>query len=381
MLLRTLLFLLVVALVLGGASVYLATRSMALCPALGRHPGPVWGFFGLFVGLTFAAPILHRVPALSESIDPLFWLSYGLFSFVSTYVLYLPAADLAQALLRRLAGIQAGPWAFALALGAALASVTRGLATALRPVATRTVEVPVGGLAPGLEGLRIVQISDLHLGPLVRWSQVEHVLAASNALQPDLIAITGDLVDGEADGVRAKVERLGALRATHGVCFVTGNHEYYSGAARWLEVFRGLGWNVLQNRHVLLEHRGARLAVAGMPDPTGGSQPGAAGPDLAQALAGIPGDALPILLFHPPTGVEAAERAGVRLQLSGHTHAGQYFPWSLVVPALYDHPRGLGRSGRLWIYTSVGTGFWGPPNRFLVPPELTLLILRRGPEA
>jgi len=375
MLLRTLLFLAVLALVLGGASVYLATRSMALCPALARHPGLVWGFFGAFVGLTFATPVLHRVPALSHRIDPLFWLSYGLFSFVSTFILYLPAADLVQTLLRRLAGVQAGGWAFALALGGALASVGLGLVTALRPVATRTVEVPIAGLAPGLEGLRIVQISDLHLGPLVRGSQVEHVVAASNALRPDLVAVTGDLVDGEADGVRAKVERLGALQATHGVFFVTGNHEYYSGVGRWLGVFRGLGWNVLQNRHVVLEHRGARLAVAGMPDPTGRSQPGGQGPDLAQALAGIPGDALPILLFHPPTGAAAAAAAGVRLQLSGHTHAGQYFPWSLVVPMLYDHPRGLGRSGRLWIYTSVGTGFWGPPNRFLVPPELTLLVL------
>ena len=376
MVVRMMVFLAVVALVLAGASSYLAQRSMALCPGLGRHPGLVWGFFGLFVASTFAAPLLHRIPALGARVDPLFWLSYGLFSFVSTYLVYLAVADLGQALLRRLAGIQAGGWAFALALGGALVSVALGLVTALRPVAVRRVQVAISGLPPGLDGLRIVQISDLHLGPLVRWSQVEHVVAASNALAPDLVAITGDLVDGEADGVRAKAERLGALRATHGVCLVTGNHEYYSGAARWLGIFRGLGWNVLQNQHVLLEHGAARLAVAGMPDPTGTSQ--GCGPDLARALAGIPADALPILLFHPPTGVEAAERAGVRLQLSGHTHAGQYFPWSLVVPALFAHPRGLGRSGRLWIYTSVGTGFWGPPNRFLVPPELTLLVLRPG---
>jgi predicted MPP superfamily phosphohydrolase len=129
---------------------------------------------------------------------------------------------------------------------------------------------------------------------------------------------------------------------------------------------------VLHNEHVLLEHRGALLAVAGMPDPTDPS-----GPDLDRALAGIPADATRILLYHRPTGTAAAEAAGVRLQLSGHTHAGQYFPWSLVVQAMYAHPRGLGRSGALWIYTSVGTGFWGPPSRFLVPPELTLLELQR----
>lgn len=372
MALRTLFFLTTVLLVLAGACVYMAERSLALCPGLAGHAGLVWVVIGLLTGLMFAVPILHRVPGCAHWVQPLYALSYGWFGFMTTFVVYLAAADLAQALLR-LAGIQAGAWAFYLAAGGALASVLLGLVTALRPVATRRVAVPMAELPAGLKGFRIVQISDLHLGPLVRRSQVEHIVAACNALEPDLLAITGDLVDGEADGIRDKVERLGAIRATHGVCFVTGNHEYYSGVARWLELFRGLGWRVLDNEHVLLEHRGARLAVAGMPDPTARSL--GRGPDLARALAGIPGDAARILLFHPPTGFEAARRAGVGLQLSGHTHAGQYFPWSLLISALYAHPRGLGRCGAMFIYTSVGTGFWGPPNRFLVPPELTLIEL------
>ncbi len=148
---------------------------------------------------------------------------------------------------------------------------------------------------------------------------------------------------------------------------------------RWLELFRDLGWRVLHNEHLLVEHGGARLAVAGMPDPTARTHPaGGPGPDLAQALAGVPPDAVPILLYHPPTGTVAAERAGVRLQLSGHTHGGQFFPWSVVIQRLYAHPAGLGKQGGMWIYTSVGTGFWGTPNRFLVPSELTLLVLRRA---
>ena len=371
MLLRFLTFFAIVLLVLGGVTVYMAERSLALCPALAGHPALVWWTLGLLTGTMVAVPVLHRVPALSRRIDVLYALSYGWFGFVSTFVVYLAVADLVQAALHRFAGIQAGPWAFALAAGGAVVSVLAGLVTAMRPVATRRVEVTISGLPPGLEGFRILQISDLHLGPLVRDAQVDHIIAAGNALEPDLIAITGDLVDGEADGTRAKAGRLGALRAAHGVCFVTGNHEYYSGVARWLELFRELGWRVLHNGHVLLEHRGARLAVAGMPDPTDRG-----GPDLARAMAGIPADAIPVLLFHPPTGTAAAERAGVRLQLSGHTHAGQYFPWSLVVQALFAHPKGLGAQGRMVIYTSVGTGFWGPPNRFLVPPELTLLVLK-----
>jgi len=372
--LRTLAFLSTMLLVLGGACAYMAGRSMALCPALAGHPALVWGFFGLFVFLLFAVPILQRVPALSHRIAPLAWVGYGLFSFVSTYVVYLAVADLAQSLLRRCWGIQAGQGAFLLAAGAALASVLLGFVTAMGPARIRRVEIAIPGLAAGLEGFRIVQISDLHLDVLVRWSQVERVVADANGLNPDLIAVTGDLVDGGADGTRAKVERMGALKATHGVFFITGNHEYYSGVARWLGVLRGLGWKVLHNEHVLLEHQGARLAVAGLPDPTAGAQV----PNLARALAGIPEDAFRLLLFHPPTGFQAAEAAGVQLQLSGHTHAGQYFPWSLVVPLLYKHPKGLGRSGGMWIYTSVGTGFWGPPNRFLMAPELTLLVLKKG---
>jgi len=379
MVLRALIFFSIVLLVLGGACAYLGHRSMALCPPLGRHPGAVWGFLGFFVAVLIAAPILHRVPGLGPSLGGLFWVSYGLFSFVSTFIVYLALADLVQALLRRGLHLQVGGWAFGLALGGALLSVLAGAFTALRPVAPRTVEVPIQGLAPALDGFRIVQISDLHLGPLVRDAQVDHVVAAANALRPDLVAVTGDLVDGEADGVRAKAERMTALSSTHGTFFVTGNHEYYSGARRWLEVIRGMGWRVLHNQHAVLEHGGARLAVAGMPDPTSRGRRGdGTGPDLSRALAGIPPDALPLLLYHPPTGTAAAERAGVKLQLSGHTHSGQYFPWSLLIPLLYEHPRGLTRRGGLWVYTSVGTGFWGPPNRFLVPPELTLLVLKRG---
>jgi uncharacterized protein len=370
--LRTLVFLTVVLLVLGGASVYVAERSMALVPALARHPGLVWGVPGALTGIMIATPILGRIPRLARCGAALAGLAYAWFGCLSTFMVYLALADLGQALLGLL-GLHAGPWAFALAAAGTLVSLLLGLVTALRPVATQRVTVPMADLPAGLDGFRILQISDLHLGPLVRWSQVEHILAAGNALKPDLVAITGDLVDGQGAGVRAKAERLGALQATHGVCFVTGNHEYYSGVARWLELFRGLGWRVLHNEHVLLEHRGALLAVAGMPDPTDSS-----GPDLDRALAGIPADATRVLLFHRPTGTAAAERAGVRLQLSGHTHAGQYFPWSLVVQAMYAHPRGLGRSGALWIYTSVGTGFWGPPSRFLVPPELTLLEFKQA---
>ncbi len=363
----------------GGIFTYLARRSMALCPALARHPAGVWGFLGLFILLMFLVPMLNHLT--DHRLDALYGLSYGLFGFVSSYLLYLLAADLGQALLRRFAQAPAsiGSWAVGLALGAALLSCAAGLLPALRQPALKTVEVPIQGLPEGLDGFRIVQVSDLHLGPLVPTAKVERLAGRINDLKPDLVAVTGDLVDGEADGVRVKVERLAGLRSTHGVYFVTGNHEYYSGVAKWLPVLHGMGWEVLDNTHRVLQHHGAVLVVAGMPDPAARGRRGTGqGPDLQTALAGAPEGAPKLLLFHPPTGYEAAERAGISLQLSGHTHSGQYFPWSLVVRSLYRFPRGLHRFGGMWLYTSVGTGFWGPPNRFLVPPELTLLVLRRA---
>jgi hypothetical protein len=363
---------------LGGLFTYLARRSMALCPPLARHPFGVWGFLAAFLALMVLAPMANRLTG--HRLDALYGLSYGLFGFVSTYLLYLAAADLIQALLRRVAHAPAGigTWAVGLALAAALLSCLAGLLPALRQPVLKTVEVPIQGLPEGLDGFRIVQVSDLHLGPLVPARKVDRLAARINGLQPDLIAVTGDLVDGEADGVRSKVERLAALRSAHGVWFVTGNHEYYSGIAKWLPVLHGLGWEVLDNANRVVQHHGSALVVAGMPDPAARGRRGTGrGPDLAQALAGAPPGVPKLLLFHPPTGYEAAEKAGVTLQLSGHTHSGQYFPWSLVVRTLYRFPRGLHRFGGMWIYTSVGTGFWGPPNRFLVPPEVTLLVLKR----
>lgn len=374
MLLRFAIFFSVLLLVLGGAGTYVAERSISLWPALAAHAGAVRITVAALLAGMLLITLLQRVPVLGHRLGALLWLSHGCFGLVSTFLVYLAAADLVQALVRLAMGIQVGRWALMVAAVAALGTSLLGLVTALRPVRTRRVEIPIAGLPAALDGFRIVQISDLHLSPTTPWYQVEHLVRAANALQPDLLAVTGDLVDAEADGVRPKAERLGAIRARHGVAFVTGNHEYYSGIRRWLQVIRGMGWRILDNGHAVLEHHGARLAVAGMPDPTA-AQTGE-GPNLARALDGIPADAVPILLFHPPTGTRAAAAAGVRLQLSGHTHGGQYFPWSLLVPSLFRHGKGLSREGDLWVYTSVGTGVWGPPNRFLVPQELTLLVLR-----
>lgn len=364
---------------LGLSFTYLARRTMALVPALQRHPAWVWGFLATFLALLFLVPLANRLSG--HRLDFLHALSWGIFAFVSTFLVYLLLADLSQLLLRRMLslGPTVGTWAWILACGGALISLGIGAIQALSPPRVQEVEVRIEHLAPGLEGFRIVQVSDLHLGPLVSRASVLRLRGQVEALSPDLVAFTGDLVDAEADGAREKAAALKALRSTHGTFFVTGNHEYYSGISRWLPVFQELGWTLLDNMHRPLAHNGATLLVAGMPDPAAGGRRGSGqGPSLSRTLRGAPPSDFRLLLFHPPTGYEAAARAGFDLQLSGHTHAGQYFPWSLVVQRMFRYPKGLGRHGAMWIYTSVGTGFWGPPNRFLVPPELTLLTLRNA---
>ena len=373
--LRMFLFLSIVTLVLAAACFYMARRSMALCPALQRHPGIVWGAVVLFLLLQFGVPLLHRL--LMFRINALYWLSYLALSLVSTYFLYLVGADFIQLVSRKFLGAPAvaGQWAFLAAVGLTIASAGIGLVQCYLPVRTTRIDIPIAGLPDGLERFRIVQISDLHLGPLLSVTRVQQIVDQANGLSPDLIAITGDLADGDVEQERTCLDALGALRAPHGVRFITGNHEYYSGVEPWLKAVQGLGWKTLLNEHEILRHRNAELAVIGLPDPTGRGM--GEGPNLTKAMAGVPLEATKLLLYHQPLDAEKAARAGIHLQLSGHTHGGQYFPWSPIVRMFFDYPVGLHRHGTMWIYTSPGTGFWGPPNRFLVPPEITLITLKR----
>lgn len=166
------------------------------------------------------------------------------------------------------------------------------------------------------------------------------------------------------------------MQARHGVFAVTGNHEYYSGVTAWVAEFEHLGMRVLMNEHAVIEHNGAMLIVAGVTDFSAGKFDADQASDPARALTGSPAEVVPaILLAHQPSSAPAAEQAGFDLQLSGHTHGGQFWPWSLFVPVQQPFTAGLHKLGQLWIYTSRGTGYWGPPKRFGAPSEITLLRL------
>jgi predicted MPP superfamily phosphohydrolase len=336
---------------------------------------------GLFARRLARPPLADRLAATG-----LFFL--GLFSSL------LVATFLRDVLLLLLAALRwAAPWSLQPGSWTALHSFSAmsvpllgiavtllGYSNARRTARVVTVEVPLAGLPPALAGFTIVQISDIHVGPTIRQRYVEGIVQAVNDLQPDLVAITGDLVDGSVAELGAQVAPLRDLASRHGSFFVTGNHEYYSGVGPWLAELKRLGIRVLLNEHVVIAHAGAQLVLAGVTDFSAGHFDQAHRSDPAAALAGAPpSPAVKVVLAHQPRSAAAAAQAGFDLQLSGHTHGGQFLPWNFFVRFQQPFTAGLHRLGRMWVYVSRGTGYWGPPKRFGAPSEITRIRLIPAP--
>lgn len=361
-----------------------------LLPALGIGYG--WQLAGaallllslLMMPAALMAPYLKRRGWAERRTDQVAWagmLAMGAFS--STLLLTLlralllqvaPWLDLPALQLRELGSMSA--W---LVLALAAAATLIGLLNARRTAAVVNVEVQISGLPPQLDGFTIAQISDIHVGPTIKRPYLQAIVDRVNALQADVVAITGDLVDGSVAQLAAHTAPLATLRARHGSYFVTGNHEYYSNAHEWIAEVRRLGLTVLMNEHVVLRHDGASLVLAGVTDFTAHHFDPAHRSDPHAAIANAPAGSPRILLAHQPRSAMAAQEAGFDLQLSGHTHGGQFFPWNFFVPLQQPYVAGLKRLHRLWIYVSRGTGYWGPPKRLWAPSEITLLHLRVAP--
>ena len=237
------------------------------------------------------------------------------------------------------------------------------------------IDVPVAGLPAALHGFTIAQISDIHVGPTIKRRFVERIVERVNGLEADMVAITGDLVDGPVHELAHHTEPLGGLVSRHGTYVVTSNHEYHSGAHAWIRELRRLDARVLVNEHVVLAHDGERLVIAGVTDWSAHHFDVSHRSDPHGAIAGAPGDIVRVLLAHQPRSALAAAEAGYHLQLSGHTHGGQFWPWNFFVRLQQPFTAGLNRIGLMWIYISRGTGYWGPPMRFGVPSEITRLRL------
>ncbi|HEY3594379.1 MAG TPA: metallophosphoesterase [Polyangiaceae bacterium] len=253
-----------------------------------------------------------------------------------------------------------------------------GMLNVARGFDIRKVRIPLAKLPASASGYVIVQMTDVHIGPTIGFDFLSDVVRQTNALEPDMIVITGDLVDGTVEQLRELVEPLRKLVAKDGVFFVTGNHEYYSGADEWIAHLTSMGIRVLRNERV--DIRGW-FDLAGVDDASSASILPNHGQDVARAAAGrLPSRAL-VLLAHQPKALKHALAADVDLQLSGHVHGGQLIPFNWL--ARLDQPfiAGLHLVEKTWLYVSTGTGYWGPPMRVGTVAELTRIELVADGEA
>lgn len=260
-------------------------------------------------------------------------------------------------------------------LGVAAMATSYGIYEARRVPGIVALNVALPGLHPGFEGFRIGMITDIHAGLTVGRDWVEMIASEVDRLDTDLIAFTGDLADGSVRALRYDVAPLAELRAAHGLFFVTGNHEYYSGAESWVKEVGRMGYDVLMNEHRIIERNGGRLVLGGITDysaeqfvPTHKSDP-------ERAMRDAPDNLVRILLAHQPKSLRTIGDVGFDLMLSGHTHGGQLFPWNLLTAADQPYLYGLHRHGPGQIYVSKGTGYWGPPVRLGARSEITVITL------
>ncbi len=352
--------------------------------------GPPWGriLTGTVLALAILVPVafvgMRWLPRALNA--PLAWGAYVWLGLLLYLFLLTVMSDVGRGAAAIAGALPADPdrrrWlARTIAASIGTASGLLGLEGAVavaRGFEVKRVRVPLARLPKQASGYSIVQISDVHVGPTIGRGFVEQVVGAANALSPDMMVITGDLVDGTVDQLRALVEPLRDLRARDGVYFVTGNHEYYSGADEWIEHLESLGIRVLRNERVAIRDA---FDLAGVDDTSAHRMLPGHGQDVARALAGRDPSRAVVLLAHQPKAVRDAERADVDLQLSGHAHGGQLVPFNWLV--LLDQPfvAGLHLVANTWIYVNTGTGYWGPPMRVGTRAELTHLELIAKPIA
>jgi len=240
----------------------------------------------------------------------------------------------------------------------------------------RHVTITFDDLPHDLDGLRIAHLADIHVGNTITKNDIANIVRETNAQSPDLVAITGDIADGLPEIIGDDLSPMRDFQTKYGTYYVTGNHEHIWNAPGWCDVIAKLGIHVLNNESRIVQVGGSRLAVAGATDPRGvrDNMPS----DPAAALAGIPEDAFRLMLVHQPMSVDISLEHGADLVLVGHTHGGQFWPVNFIVDAIHKYSRGLYRIGQQAVFVSCGTGYWGPPIRLGVPPEICILKLKRA---
>ena len=349
---------------------YAGRPLLAGAAAAGMAPAAAWTSLFVISTLALLPMIVRRGDRLTS------WIGYTTLALFSTLLGLVFVGDVVR-VLYLVARAQTWPAldtrAFSLTiLAAAAAFSVVGFAQAVCP-RVRRVRIPIENLPPELDGYRIVQWSDVHVSGTIQRRFVQMLVDRTNELEADAVAITGDFVDGPLAQLGTHIEPLRDLRTRDGVFYVTGNHEYYWDADGWCAALESLGVDFLKNEHRVVTRGDASIVFAGVTDPVGR---GSHLQDPDRAMHAAPASAVKVLLSHRPQTATHADRLGVDVQLSGHTHGGQMFPFSLFIKRFQPIVAGLHRVGRTWLYVNRGTGYWGPPSRLAVGGEITVIELR-----
>jgi len=375
--LRFLNFLVIISSVFLSSGFYLGSRITTAFPKYDTVL--VWLAIFAIIILQIVGPIFYRVlPDRNNRYFVLRWIMFTCMGIASSALLYMIVTDFI------VFGLKIAFPAYenllpqiGVAAALALVIVTNivGMAQVAKGPHLYSVKVPLPEAYRSLHGLRIAQISDLHVGPTIGRRYAERVVNLVNKQRPDLIALTGDMVDGRPEQIREGIEPLRNLSAKYGAFGVLGNHEFYWNGQCWMDTYSSLGMSLLNNSHRLISHNDSQFLIAGVPDRKASRMLDNLSSSPSLALDGAPNDVYKILLAHQPSSHEDAEKAGFHLQLSGHTHGGQFFPFTLIVRLAEKFVKGLYQHKGLWVYVNRGTGYWGPPIRFLVPAEVTIISL------
>lgn len=323
------------------------------------------------------APITHTFSG--DFYEKMVQTSYFAIGVMSCLMVSLLLVDLLYLFLRFLVPVRVHPIMSLTLLGVGMLGAAASVGTGMRyagQTEVAPVEVYIKGLPASFDGFKIAQITDVHVGPHLRKEFVQQLVDQITPQEPDLIVLTGDLADGKASALAQSLEPLGTLQAPFGKLYVTGNHEYYWNAREWIDALEKLGFQTLMNDNVVLDRSGGLLLIGGVPDLTALRIPVTPSPDPFAAAQGGTALATKILLSHQPKLVDTAEKAGFQLQISGHTHAGQYFPFTWIIKLFEPYTHGVYNVGELQLFVSKGAGFWGPPLRSGGSGEIALITLR-----
>jgi len=373
-------FLSLTLLIYGGAH-FFVYRSFA--GMMGLAPGrALWALRTFFIvaALSFIASRLLLEWGLNPAVRVSYWaaaLWMGLFLYLLlgclvAYPLYGVVSWFAPA-----GAARAGKWLSLAVVVAAVATSVAAYVEACHRLKIVDLDIPVKGGSPALDGFTIVQLTDIHLGVIVDGGRLEKIVATVNGLHPDLVVVTGDLMDENADRQLALADPLQRIQSRYGLLAVTGNHEYYAGAEKIIRHGAEIGMRFLLNEKIVLPNG---LVVCGLNDPTA-ARMGGAKVSLADVLGDAGRTAPVVLLHHQPTIFPQAGDLGVDLMLSGHTHNGQLWPLARISKRIYPYVHGLYVRGASRLYVSAGVGTWGPPMRLAAAPEIVRIRLRTGTSA